>query len=692
MFNKSLKLTLTFLLASSIISCSRTKDPYEDLGIRGLGEFTQGNRELKDRKAPRALSMALNKTETFDEGTTKEVYLRVTVLAPGEPVIEVKNMPEGMTFDPETRRLKWRPGQFAGNDPKDPTKKTQIYPIEVWLRSSLDLTEAIQERVSLIVNDVPEKIYIETDKNLSVTEGTTLNHEFTIENSDYPVGPFQVVTSGFPANTKVTAVEGSTNKFNISFTPDHYHVNRIKDKCSWIKGCKAYEAKILVANPANHQEEKAITLKVKDARLLPGIASPVELTQSLDVAFQVTAYDTNKEMSPKIKLVSKKPKFGKIITTPEYNEENNSTVFKVTWSDIPPTHNGESFDFEFKACVTGENIGVHDNCVKSKTKINIELKDRLPPSINRDLWPVGKLQFLNFKEEKTHTVIIRDAEDIKLTPKVEIFPVEMRKYVSWDAQTLKMQFDKAGTFQFMLKATSDYNVETAESFIVEVFREDRAKVLLFADSTKDDEVNFYKKAFERLDIMNPVIQDINTRNISGRDTLIIGTSIIKDNTIQNKMLEGIAQIKNIIVASPLVEDLPEPLLKEIREYYGVSIRGRYNDLSLPTLDKMKFVTRWDFEKPAKKLRLKGIASDESHAPILFSTGVDTRNCQPVMELSDKAREFREEIGIICNRKSGGRLTLLGTEWADLKFENGDENIPFSWLKTMLTTDLQAQKK
>ena len=154
-----------------------------------------------------------------------------------------------------------------------------------------------------------------------------------------------------------------------------------------------------------------------------------------------------------------------------------------------------------------------------------------------------------------------------------------------------------------------------------------------------------------------------TRNISGRETLIIGTSILKDNTIHAKMLEGIRQIKNIIIASPLVEDLPELLLKEIREYFGVSIRGRYTSLVLPALEKMEFVTRWDFTTPSQKIRLRGKASNESFNPVLFSTGVDTRNCVPVMEIADAPRNFREEIGIICDRKNGGRLTLLGTEWA-----------------------------
>jgi hypothetical protein len=108
--------------------------------------------------------------------------------------------------------------------------------------------------------------------------------------------------------------------------------------------------------------------------------------------------------------------------------------------------------------------------------------------------------------------------------------------------------------------------------------------------------------------MNPVIQEVNERNVSGRDTLIITTSIIKDPTIHHKMVEGIGLIKNIVIASPLISELPEVLLKEIRENYGVSIRGRYADLGLPSLTTARFETHWDFANGTARLNGTALVS------------------------------------------------------------------------------------
>ena len=41
------------------------------------------------------------------------------------------------------------------------------------------------------------------------------------------------------------------------------------------------------------------------------------------------------------------------------------------------------------------------------------------------------------------------------------------------------------------------------------------------------------------------------------------------------------------------------------------------------------------------------------------------------------------IGVVCNRENGGRISLLGTEWADLLVSAGDEQIPVLWFNTMI---------
>jgi hypothetical protein len=49
--------------------------------------------------------------------------------------------------------------------------------------------------------------------------------------------------------------------------------------------------------------------------------------------------------------------------------------------------------------------------------------------------------------------------------------------------------------------------------------------------------------------------------------------------------------------------------------------------------------------------------------------------------------LEEEIAIICNRDNGGRMVLLGTEWADLYFAETDEANAKKWMNTALSMDL-----
>ena len=104
-----------------------------------------------------------------------------------------------------------------------------------------------------------------------------------------------------------------------------------------------------------------------------------------------------------------------------------------------------------------------------------------------------KQSYLNFAESLSKGLSIVDSEDSALKPRVEVFPIEIRKYVIWKDNSLRLNFTEPGIFQFNIVATSDYNVSSSESFLVEVFPKDRNKILFCADSTRDPEVIFYKK-------------------------------------------------------------------------------------------------------------------------------------------------------------------------------------------------------
>ena len=666
-----MRLLQLLLIITMVVSCKQ--DPYPD---EGKGAYQQNKPEPRRVVKP-PLSMAVDDVIEYNEGRQLQYGIRVSVREPGVPEVTIDNLPAGAKFDDKKMILTWKPSFSDGNDPKDPTIKSRIYPITVWLRSNLDGKNAIKKQVSLVVRDVPREIKIDGRDTVSVRENDKLSYNFEINNLDYPQGPYKVITSGMPANTKVIPID--QNNFRLEFTPDYMHVNLRKDGSS-----KSYTGKIIVANPANHIEEKEVTIRVNDVRLSSKLVTPDTLTQGLDVSFQVAAYDLNQEVPPRIELLSNRPGFGDFRTKLVENEEDKSSVLNVYWNDIPPVHNGKTVRLRFKSCVLSSRWS-YSKCERGETDIKIVVRERKPPTIDRSLFPVGEMLYLGFNETFTRNLYVKDAEDPQLKPKVEIFPKSMRQYVSWSSDRLRLKFDKAGTHQFNIVATSDYQVSSSQSFIVEVFPEDRSKTLFFADTTRDKESRFYKNKMKNIDIMNPFIQDINIRNISDRETLILGTSILLDKEANASIEKAMTKIKNIVVASPLIDNMPDKFLDELRQDYNLDFVGRYNDLPrTPNINKTKFAFTKQFRKPTKDVRLSLNTTSESSNPLIFNGGLDdpSKICKGVLGLTETGNN-PYVIGVVCKRNNGGKITLLGTEWADLKVDSVDENIPQEWFNKML---------
>lgn len=682
-----MKRTLCLVFLMAFIGCENNPYPQVDL-----------NKDPTRREAKPRPAISLNMNDSYDlfEGTKSSIEVDALVEV-GRPDVEVIGLPPEAEYDTETFTINWKPNYFAGNDPKDPTKKVQVYNFKVSLGTTdPNETRRIERTISLVVYDVPRNLDIIGSNSTQVNENSRLRYRFNIVNPDYVEGPFKVVGDKLPSNSKILPTN-DPKEFILEFEPDYYHV-MASDSCSsasWIKGCKEYKSKLIVTNPAGHQSEKEIEIRVRDERLETKLVAPDFITQGLDLSLQVSAYDLNKEMAPELKIIQK-PSFGDFETNITKNPENYSSVLDISWNDIPPSYNGQVITLKYEACVK-DSQNRTNNCKRGETDIKINVKERKAPVIDRYNWPAGKVQFLGFNEAQTYNIYVRDGEDSRLSPKVTIEPKEMQKYVSYNQSrnSLRVQFDESGIYQFNIRAKSEYNVETSESFIVEVFSKNRSEILYFTDSTKNEEVKFYKSIYPTLDIMNPNFQDLNIRNLSGRKTLLLGTSILKDNNISDMILRAMDDIGDIVIASPLIDEMPEKFRLKLEDQYKVSINGRLSELpNAPELSKMEFVWRDDFTTPSGKIQLKGTATEESVDPVLFVAGVERQNCQDVLDLADAKREKRYKIGVICDRVNGkrGRLAILGTEWADLKVQAGDENIPSRWFKQMLNNRLNNKNQ
>jgi len=676
-----MKLLLSIVLIT-FIGCESNPYPEAKNQRDGVRTPTSQPDPRDSEKPPKdPLALAIVSQMDFKEGRNAQYQFKVEVRKPGTPIVWIENLPPGAEFDEEQMIISWKPTFFDGNDPKDPTVKVRTYSIIVNLRSSILSEQRIKENVILKVMDTPRAVTINGSSSTSVNEGSKLIYKFDINNADYPQGPFKVLTKDMPANT--TLVQNSDTEYQLEFSPDYYHVNRSTDGRDL-----EYNAKIIVNNPANHTGEKEVEITVNDKRLgvnlqTPNTAQSPVLEQGLDASFQIVAYDLNKEITPDIEFTSSKPEFGNFKYELVTNEDSYSSIFNVQWLDIPPAYNGKTINIGFRACVLGEYR--KDNCSNKTLKIAIKVKDRKAPVINRNNWPVGELIYLGFNQTETRRVQITDGEDPRITPEIEIFPTEMRKFVAYSGDILRMKFDKAGTYQFTIKATSDYKTSTTESFIIEVFPQDRSKVLFFADSTRDPEVKFYKDNLKEVSLMNPLIQTISLRSVKDRETLVLGTSVLFDKEASPQILKAMNEIKNLVIASPLMGNMPDKFLAELNDTYSTKFIGRYSELpTAPKIETMFFKHTTQFQTPMHQVGLKLTSSSESFNPLIFNGSLDNpnKNCKSVLGITPDGNS-PYVVGVVCTRTNGGKLVLLGTEWADLKVHADDALIPALWFNTML---------
>lgn len=682
------------LLSLVILFVGCEQDPYP--GATNDEGGLRGDRRREQNPPKIALAIVIPDKVNLQEGNKFVQKIKVEVQKPGKPIVEVDNLPDGAVFDPKELTITWQPDFNAGNDPADPTIRVRRYNITIRLFTTEPgrENESLVRELPLFVYDTPRNFEVKARDEAYVVEGQTLSYDFEIKSEDYPQGPFNVFSSDIPANSKIEKL--SETRYRVIYTPDYHHVKlgHNATSClrpSWENNCFIYKGSITALNPAGHRTEKELKIQIQDKRLPVELSTPTNMESGLSVSFSVSAVDPNGEVAPEISLASSLPEYGEFKTFLEENAENNFSVLHVVWFDIPPSYNGSRSSFSFNSCVRSSSSSKR-SCRTKHFDIQINVKERKAPIFKRSSWEVGDIKFLKFKETFRAQIQIKDGDSLRNITKVEVLPKELQENISYSGGFIVIKdIEKVGLTQFTLAATSEYNVTSAESFVFEVFDEKRAKTLYFTDSTRDAEVRFYKETLQNVELMNPVLQPLNKRNLSGRDTLIVGTGILADLDRRDDIEEAMGLIKNTVIASPLIHNMPENFLTELQRDFRVSITGRYSDIAnAPELNDMYFVARADLDVPTSNIGLKLNTTPESFDPLIFSVGVDRANCQDVLDFTDTGKESLFKIGVICDRPTGGRFAILGTEFADLKTTETDEQVPALWLRKMLSTPLNVR--
>ncbi|MBT7608432.1 MAG: hypothetical protein HN576_01670 [Bacteriovoracaceae bacterium] len=667
---------LFFLFTLMLIITACKSNPYPQDG----GVIVNGKQPNQRPTAP-AYSIDVLPTLVFREGMTNNY--RVNYFVPtGNPIIKFGGLPDGMIFDEIEKKLIWTPSYTAANDAQVPSVKVRRFPVVAWLRSDLDTRTFIKKEFVVEVNDTP-RLFKTTNiiGPKTITEGQTHSFEFDFSNEDFPAGPFTVATKYLPQSLNVN-IENNT-KVSVNFVANSNFVT-VDDSCSYYSCKKKFEdGIILITAPDGRILEVPYDFTVNDKRLLPVFVNPTTITQGLDVNFIVSSYDKNGEIEPRVTLQNA-PRAGSVAFEKVTANKSNlfQTHMKLTWKDIPADRRGTSFTFRFRSCVYDHRRNMNE-CENQNVEVNIEEQNHKAPVLVRSNWPLGQIEYLKVNKQFTATVDVRDGDDnSRSVTNVVIEPKEMQKLVSFKYKNLVVKAYKPGLYQFNLRATSIYGIESVESFVFEVLPEKWSETIALVSNPRNLENIKTKGLFRSVDFINPDLQSLGRRTLSHRKTLFLGTDVLKNNDLIKNIEKLSQKMKNIIIMSPLIENLKNELKEEISKL-GILQLGRFSDNVIGELSSFNFLIGRDVNltHPKWKIRLSGTLTGQSFNPVLLKRKI-TSSCTEALSLGNEVTGMDYLTTLRCNRENGGYLLISSFEFGDFATHADDKDIPRNWLSTL----------
>jgi hypothetical protein len=143
-----------------------------------------------------------------------------------------------------------------------------------------------------------------------------------------------------------------------------------------------------------------------------------------------------------------------------------------------------------------------------------------------------------------------------------------------------------------------------------------------------------------------------------------------------------SNLRDVIIATSDLSRLPPSLVSELREN-AVFIGGRTSDIPNFNLKDQLLTVGRRMGNPTGTAGLAGETTAESANPSFF-TMTSASDCMGAFFLLRPGPVPHElTVGVSCKRKGGGRLVVLGFEWADLRVSQPDAHLPAQWFKNMM---------
>ncbi len=617
---------------------------------------------------------------TFDEGRNAEYEIKSVVPA-GEAVLEFEGLPQGAAWDATKGVITWTPGFTQANDPNNYNIKTREYPITVILYSSMDMTQAVRKTILLQVKDTPRLMVVQ---NLNATysmregESKTLG-TFSVVAEDYAAADVRAELKDTSIGMKLVR-SGSKAEWSIAA---QYSVEqlRVGKECTSSGSCSAALANtVILTGPDGRQQTQDFRINLSDVRQETQTSLGTELVVKGDMSQAFTVSDANKEVAPKVTLVSTPP-VG-IFDLRQVSATAPESTYVLSWSDIPADATGQVYEIELSIC--NSNYGFSTNstrCRPHRMKLSVEARTIALPTITRGDWGQESIKYVQFGKSLDHAISVSAGNSALRIRSASIASSDSRDQVSLVNNTqMRVISENPGLKTLSVTVMNSVGGVANAVFLYEVLPSNWAENVIIASYASAPEFAEIEKLWGKASRVYHGGHNLNARALAFRKSVTVGTQSMQMPEVATDISFFAKNMKKILVTSPLLSTLPADILEELKAK-GLYLGKRANSVPNFNLADYALEVVPGLGTPTKRAGLKGLTTKESAHPSFIELSLENNQCKELFGLIKPGEETEQYvIGASCPLSGGRKIVVLGFELSDLNLAEADAGLVKQWFE------------
>lgn len=626
----------------------------------------------------------------FPEGADSNFRISVSV-PEGNPVVTWQGLPDGASYDAASGLLKWRPGYDAANDPSDPSVHARYYEVVMLLSSDIDPVTSIRKSILFYVQDTPRPVSITgMSSKFDVVEGKAkVLATVTVSTEDFPVESLRASLKNASPGLSVT--EGATpGEWILNAAYGYEAVKAGTNDCysSWSCDIDISDA-LVITLPDGRKQESAFKISLDDDRQNGALSLPASRDVSGDSTFSFTAMDPNQEVKPAVTVVTS-PEVGRFSLSALASLKNfpadYEQDYEISWTQIPQEAIGKTFTVTLNICTSKASSEINlDNCEDQDIELKVLARDIVTPVISRDSWETSELKYLLTGHDFTVPMVV-DAgrSDVSLlTILTSSSDVGDTLVYDADDETLTITPKNPGLKVMSVQVTNSLGGSANGAFLYEVLPANWDSTLVIATPATVPELTVME------DLLGATANHAyfggrmpTQRDLAYRDLVLVGTHSLTLPNAADDIGFFADHVKNIVISTPNLAALPTSLNNELANhdvYLAGSASQTPGGFALGEYD---LKPAHALGVPTDRVSLAGTTTSISTNPAVLNVTLSS-DCTRLFSLFKAGNPPTELlVGVSCPRANGGRLVVLGFEWAELRTSTVDMTLPAQWFQRM----------